>query len=187
MDCSWGCKLRWTNTKFGYRIWNLRLNPHNTGRLGMTLLKISILLAVLAPHSMVYVKGHSRAADRVRDKLAVFTCYRSGADRRSSAAILQVDHILSRSGHRSWLVMYLLDNQNRVLWEGKAEELPWPLPSSLSRLLRHLAKSTCSGGCSDAGMRAPSPNRRAAAASACSQNPPSAAALQAAQGQEPLR
>jgi hypothetical protein len=153
----------------------------------MNLLQISILLAVLAPHSTVYVKGHSRAADRVRDKLEVVTCYRSGGAPESSAATLQVDHIVSQSGRRSWLVLYLLDTQNHVLWEGKAEELPWPLPSSLTRLLRSLAKSTCSGGCSGAGPQPPSANRRGAVASACSQNLRSAPALQAAEGQGPLR
>jgi hypothetical protein len=108
----------------------------------MKLVLALVLSAVLAPHSALYVKGHSRAAGEVREKLADVTCFQVAPDPASSAGLLQVDHVF-RSG-RSWLVMYLTDGQRKVLWERKAEEYPWPIPSPLDRLLRNLAKSTCS-------------------------------------------
>ena len=110
----------------------------------MRLATVLIFLAVVAPHRSVYVQGHSRAADKVRENLESSTCYGSETDRNNAAAILQVDHIQARSG-RSWLVFVLLDAQHRVVWEKKAEEYPWPLPSALDRLLKDMAKSTCSG------------------------------------------
>ena len=56
--------------------------------------------------------------------------------------MLLVNHILGRSG-RSWIVMVLTDGRKNALWEGKAREYPWPIPSPLGRLLRSMAKSTC--------------------------------------------
>ncbi len=100
-----------------------------------------MLLAVLAPRPGVYVKGHSHAADKVRENLGNYTCY-SSAEPKDSGAMLLVDHILGRSG-RSWIVMILTDGRKNALWEGKAEEYPWPIPSPLGRLLRSMAKSTC--------------------------------------------
>ena len=32
-----------------------------------------------------------------------------------------------------------------MLYEGKAEEYPWPIPSGLNRLLKGMAKETCPG------------------------------------------
>jgi hypothetical protein len=107
-------------------------------------LAILMLLAVLAPRPPVYVKGHSRAAMKVRESLEAFTCYSAG-DLDKSAAILHVDHLVASSGRRSWVVIFLTNHQNNVLWQGKAEEYPWPIPSPLNRLLRSMAKSTCPG------------------------------------------
>ena len=104
---------------------------------------VLILLAIMAPHSGVYVKGHSRAAEKVRQNLESLTCYSSG-DLNDSASILQVDHILANSG-RSWIVIILTDGQQKVVWRGKAEEYPWPIPSPLDRMLKNMAKSTCPG------------------------------------------
>jgi hypothetical protein len=100
-----------------------------------------LLLAMPVPRAGVYVRGHSHAADKVRENLTNFTCY-SPAGPKNSANVLQVDHILAKSG-RSWLVMILTDARQKLLWEGKAEEYPWPIPSPLGRLLRSMAKSTC--------------------------------------------
>ena len=110
----------------------------------MGLVPILMVLGALPPHSAVFIKGHSEAAQRTRQSIASLTCYSSGADLESSAAILEVDHLVGRSG-RSWIVMVLTDRRNRVLYRGKVEESPWPLPSSSARLLRDMAKSTCGG------------------------------------------
>src|ERR1017187_7878912 len=106
--------------------------------------QVLMVLWALAPHSLVYIKGHSRAAERARVKIETFTCYSSGKEPESSAAILQVDHLLSDAG-RSWIVIVLTDHQNHVLYEKKAEEHPWPMPSTLDGLLKNLARSTCPG------------------------------------------
>jgi len=111
----------------------------------MILAHVLLVLWVLAPGSAVYVKGHSQAAERARENIADFTCYTSGAAPETSAGILQVDHLLANSGRRSWVVMVLMDGQHHVLYEGKAEEYPWPIPSSMDRLLKGMAKSTCPG------------------------------------------
>jgi len=114
----------------------------------MTLVEALVFLAILAPYPAeearpaVYVKGHSHAAEKVRANLQALTCYRSGTELEKSAAILEVDHILERSG-RSWIVTVLTDSQHKVLWKRKVEEYPWPLPSSWQRLLKNMAKSTC--------------------------------------------
>ena len=111
----------------------------------MTLAHLLLALWVLAPGSAVYVKGHSQAAERARENIGNLTCYSSGAAPETSAGILQVDHILANSGGRSWVVMVLMDGQHHVLFERKAEEYPWPIPSSLDRLLKGMAKATCPG------------------------------------------
>jgi hypothetical protein len=110
----------------------------------MRLVPVLMFLWVLAPRTAVYVKGHSHAADKVRENIETFTCYSSRSEPENSDAILQVDHILATSG-RSWVVMVLTDSQHNVLYKRKAEEYPWPIPSSLDRLLRSMAKSTCPG------------------------------------------
>lgn len=111
----------------------------------MTFAHIFLALWVLAPGSAVYVKGHSQAAERARANIENLTCYSSGIAPESSAGILQVDHLLGKYGGRSWVVVVLLDGQQHVIYEGKAEEFPWPIPSSLDRLLKGLAKATCPG------------------------------------------
>jgi hypothetical protein len=111
----------------------------------MTLAHIFLALWVLAPGSAIYVKGHSQAAERARENIENLTCYTSGAAPETSAGILEIDHILANSGGRSWVVMVLTDGQQHVLYEGKAEEFPWPIPSSLNRLMKGMAKSTCPG------------------------------------------
>jgi len=151
----------------------------------MNLVQVVMILALLAPHSTVYVKGHSQEADKVRVSLEMLTCYRTGVNPESSDATLEVDHILAKSGRRSWVVMSLVDTRNRVLWQEKAEELPWPLPSSLRRLLRHLAESSCSGGCSGSGLRSLPRKRRTTGALACSQSPAPTLALHAVEREEP--
>ena len=107
----------------------------------MKLVPALMLLAVLVPRPGVYVKGHSRAADKVRASLENFTCYAPG-ELENSSATLQVDHILARSG-RSWIVLVLMDAKQKTLWAGKGEEYPWPIRSPLGKLLRNMAKSTC--------------------------------------------
>jgi len=103
-----------------------------------------MVLWVLAPRPGVYVKGHSHAAEKVRETLENLTCFSSRTEPEKSDAILQVDHILAKSG-RSWVVMVLTDTQHKVLYQNKAEEYPWPIPSSLERLLKNLGKLTCPG------------------------------------------
>lgn len=107
----------------------------------MKLAQILMLVTVLAPRLPVYVKGHSQAAKKVRENLEAITCY-SGGEPEKSTAILHVDHLMAQS-RRSWVVIFLTDLQDHVLWQGKAEEYPWPIPSPLNRLLRNMAKSTC--------------------------------------------
>jgi hypothetical protein len=101
-----------------------------------------VLLALLAPHSAVYVKGHSRAADRTRERLEVSTCYSLAQRPESSDAILEVDHLFNRSGYPR-IVMVLLGPGGKVLWEDKTEDDPWPLPSPVNRLLKRMRRSTC--------------------------------------------
>jgi hypothetical protein len=101
-----------------------------------------IILTLLGPNSRIYVKGHSRAAAQVRQHLGLFTCYQPAAIPEDSAAILNVDHLRTRSGNRK-VVMVLTDTQGKLVWEGKTEEYPWPVPSPLDRLLKRLARSTC--------------------------------------------
>src|SRR5579864_636413 len=72
----------------------------------MRLVQYFILLSVLSPRPAVYIKGHSHAANQVRRNIATYTCFSSGAEPKSSAGILHVDHILGMSG-RSWVVMVL--------------------------------------------------------------------------------
>lgn len=122
----------------------------------MKMAQVLMLLAVLAPSLPVYVKGHSRAANKVRENLELMTCY-SGGGPESSAAILHVDHIVALSRRRSWVVIFLTDTLNHVLWQGKAEEYPWPIPSPLNKLLRSLAKSTCPGYQDQRSSAQPSP------------------------------
>jgi hypothetical protein len=102
-----------------------------------------VLLAVFAQHSAVYVKGHSDAALKARERLQNCTCYNLAERPDASDAVLEVDHILGRSGNRR-VVMVLLGRGGHVLWEGKTAEDPWPLPSPVNRLLKRLARSTCS-------------------------------------------
>jgi hypothetical protein len=110
----------------------------------MRLVNALMVLSVLAPHPAVYVKGHSHAANIVRERIEAFTCYRSGEAPENSVAVLHVDHVVSKSG-RTWLVMVLVDRERNVLYERKAEEYPWPILSSLNGLLKTLARSTCPG------------------------------------------
>jgi hypothetical protein len=110
----------------------------------MRLATVLFFLAVVAPQRSVYVQGHSRAAEKVRENLESSTCYRPESDPNTAAAILQVDHMQTKSG-RTWLVFILLNARHRVVWERKAEEYPWPFPSALDRLLKNMARSTCSG------------------------------------------
>lgn len=105
--------------------------------------QILMFLSMLAPGSKVYVQGHSRAADRARENMENLTCYSSAADPGSSVATLQVDHLFAPASRRSWVVLVLTDPQRHVLFEKKGEENPWPLPSTLDRLLKSMAKSTC--------------------------------------------
>jgi hypothetical protein len=104
--------------------------------------QLVLMLAVLAPHSSVYVKGHSRAALRTRQHLQALTCYTLSAMPEASSAVLRVDHLLNRSGQPD-VVMIFENSEGKMLWEGKAEESPWPLPSAVDRLLRRLGRSTC--------------------------------------------
>ena len=100
-----------------------------------------VFLAVLSSNS-VYVKGHSREAAKAREDLAARTCYSLTERPEDSGAVLQVDHLFSRSGDQS-VVMVLLDRNGNLLWEGKTAEDPIPLRSPVNRLLKRLAKSTC--------------------------------------------
>lgn len=106
------------------------------------LTQLVMFLAVLTPHSAVYVKGHSRAALKTRQDLQARTCYSLAGRPEDSDAVLQVDHLFSRSGDQS-VVMVLLDPKGKVLWEGKTEEDPIPLRSPVNRLLKRMANSTC--------------------------------------------
>jgi hypothetical protein len=108
----------------------------------MKLAPILLLVAMMAPRSGVYVKGHSQAAEKIRATIENSTCY-SPREAKSSAATLEVDHILK--DRRSWIVLVLMDTKKNILWEGKGEEFPWPLPSPVGRMLRNMAKSTCQG------------------------------------------
>lgn len=101
-----------------------------------------MLLAVLAPHPAVYVKGHSRAAVKTRQDLQARTCYDLAPRPEDSDAVLEVDHLFNRAGDQS-VVMVLVDAQGKVLWEGKTAVAPIPLRSPVNRLLKRLAKSTC--------------------------------------------
>jgi hypothetical protein len=101
-----------------------------------------LFVTALAPHSAVYVKGHSRAAIQTRRRLSALTCYDPVATREASAAVLEVDHILKEPGNRS-VVMILTKPHGELLWEGKAREDPLPFVSPVKRLLKRLAKSTC--------------------------------------------
>lgn len=102
-----------------------------------------MLLAVLTPRPAVYVKGHSRAAAKAREELHARTCYRLADSREKSDAVLEVDHLFDRSGDQS-VAMVLVDSKGRVLWESKTVIDPIPLRSPVNRLLKRLAKSTCS-------------------------------------------
>ncbi len=123
--------------------------------LGHTLL----FLALLAPHAAVYVKGRSQAAARARAHLKAFTCYDSAILPKNSAATLEVSHMLMRSGYRH-VVMVLIDAQGKVMWEGKAEEYPWPLGSPVDRLLKKMARSTCQEAVAEAAEKHPSPSSK---------------------------
>jgi hypothetical protein len=101
-----------------------------------------LLFVVLAPHSAVYVKGHSRAAARARERLQALTCYSPATVPEASVAVLEVDHLLSGPGDRS-VAMVFVDSRGKVLWESKAREDPLPFLSPVNRLLKRLAKSTC--------------------------------------------
>ena len=109
----------------------------------MTLVHALMLMWLLAPGSAVYVKGHSRAAEKARANIANLTCYRPVATPELAAATLHVDHLFNPSSRRSWVVVVMTDSRNRVIYERKVEENPWPRPSAADRLLRSLAKSTC--------------------------------------------
>lgn len=107
------------------------------------LTSVIVLLAVLAPHPAVYVKGHSRAAAKTREDLQARTCYSLADSPETSDAVLEVDHLFDRSGDQS-VVMVLVDSRGKVLWESKTAIDPIPLRSPVNRLLKRLAKSTCS-------------------------------------------
>jgi hypothetical protein len=109
----------------------------------MSWLPVLMFWWVVAPGTLVYVKGHSHAADKTRAEIQNLTCYRSTPDAKSSTATLEVDHLLDASRRRSWVVLVMTDSRQRVIFERKAEEVPWPLPSATNRLLKNLAKSTC--------------------------------------------
>lgn len=104
---------------------------------------VIVLLAVLVPHPAVYVKGHSRAANKAREDLQARTCYGLAASPEKSDAVLEVDHLFDRSGDQS-VVMVLVNSKGKVLWESKTVIDPIPLRSPVNRLLKRLAKSTCS-------------------------------------------
>jgi len=101
-----------------------------------------MLLALLAPHPAVYVKGHSRAAAKTREDLQSRTCYSLADSPEKSDAVLEVDHLFDRSGDQS-VVMVLVDPKGKVLWESKTVIDPIPLRSPVNRLLKRLARSTC--------------------------------------------
>lgn len=101
-----------------------------------------ILLAALAPHPSVYVKGYSRAAVRTRAQLQASTCFRLEDRLETADAVLEVSHVFDRSGNPS-VVMVLLGPEGKVLWEGKTSEDPWPLPSPVNRLLKRMDRSVC--------------------------------------------
>lgn len=109
----------------------------------MTWLPVLMFWWMVAPGTLVYVKGHSHAADKARAEIQNLTCYRSTADLKGSTPTLEVDHLLDFSRRRSWVVLVMTDARHRVIFEKKAEEVPWPLPSATNRLLKNLAKSTC--------------------------------------------
>ena len=110
----------------------------------MTWVQILVFLWMLPPGSAVYVKGHSRAADKARADVENLTCYSSALTPEMSTATLQVDRIFNPYSRRSWVILVMTDSQRKVIYEKKAEENPWPLPPTIDRLLRDLAKSTCS-------------------------------------------
>ena len=85
----------------------------------MKLALILLVVAMLGPRSGVYVKGHSQAAEKIRATLENSTCY-SPREAKSSAATLEVDHILK--DRRSWIVLVLTDTKKNILWKGKGEE-----------------------------------------------------------------
>ena len=101
-----------------------------------------ILLAVLTPQAAVYVKGHSRAAERTRELLDSATCFRLGERPETAEAVLEVSHTFTKPGNPS-VVMVLLDSQRKVLWEGKTSDDPWPLPSPVNRLLKRMGRAAC--------------------------------------------
>jgi len=110
----------------------------------MKLLHVLLLVGVLGPHSAVYVKGHSKAAQKARENLQAYTCYCSSESPDDAVATLEVGHIANRKKEgRSWLVMFLANEKHQIVWEAKAEEYPWPFPTAMDRLLRNLTKSTC--------------------------------------------
>ena len=109
----------------------------------MSWLPVLMFWWVVAPGTLVYVKGHSHAAEKTRADIQSLTCYRSTADPKSSTATLEVDHLLDSTRRRSWVVLVMTDSLHRVVFERKAEEVPWPLPSATNRLLKNLAKLTC--------------------------------------------
>ncbi|HEV2425751.1 MAG TPA: hypothetical protein VGZ29_13060 [Terriglobia bacterium] len=104
---------------------------------------VIVLLAVLVPHPAVYVKGHSRAAAKTREDLQTRTCYSLARSPEKSDAVLEVDHLFDRSGDQS-VVMVLVDSKGKVVWESKTAIDPIPLRSPVNRLLKRLARSTCS-------------------------------------------
>jgi hypothetical protein len=101
-----------------------------------------LIFSFVTSRPAVYVKGHSHAANEVRQKIASSTCYASGARVEDSVATLEVDHLVSATG-RHWVVLVLVRRDGKILFEKKAEENPWPLPSTVNSLLRNLASSTC--------------------------------------------
>ena len=103
-----------------------------------------LILAIVASHPAVYVKGHSHAAAKTRRNLEELTCYTPASTLEGSDAVLEVDHLLTPAGDGT-VVMVLLDSHGKVLWEGKTEEDPLPLRAPVNRLLKRLARSTCPG------------------------------------------
>ncbi len=124
----------------------------------MRLVQLFLVLGALSPQTAVFIKGHSHAAEIARDNIQTLTCYSSARDLESSIAVLEVDHVVARSGRR-WIVMVLTDRRNHVLYSGKLEENPWPFPSPSARLLRNMAKSTCSEFQTSRSVQAPAPER----------------------------
>jgi hypothetical protein len=109
----------------------------------MTFVLVLMFLWVLAPGWAACVKGPSHAADKARANIENLTCYSFGSSPEAAAATLPVDHLLNPNSRRSSVALVMTDSRHHALYEKKAEETTWPLPSVMDRLLKNLAKTTC--------------------------------------------